>query len=440
MTENNEGLKREIGLWGLSANMVNSMIGAGIFVLPAVIAAGLGSASILAYLLCGLLITLIMLCFAEVGSRITTTGGAYTYIETVFGKYAGYISALLYLFASVAADAAVANSIAEIISLLLPFLRGVLFNAIFFTVLFGGLAYINVVGLKKGLGFVKIVTLLKIVPLLIIIFIGFKDVSVHNLYWQAVPSVKQVGEMSLVLFFAFIGAESGLSVSGEVKNPKRTIPQALRLSVIAVLAVYILVQTISQGILGDSLSTFKENPLAEVASHIFGPIGFTLITIGAGVSMFGFLSSEILNNPRILFAASKDRLIPVNKLSLVHNKFATPYVSIIVYAGLCLLFSLAGGFRQLAIISSAAALLIYLGVTLATIKLRIKGDSATQAGAFRIRGGYTVPVLASGVIIWFLTNLADNEIKGIALFLLLFSIIYLFINPKVIKQLQKKAH
>jgi amino acid transporter len=381
-----------------------------------------------------------MLCFAEVGSRITSTGGAYTYIETVFGKYAGYISALLYLFASVAADAAVANSIAEIISLLLPFLRGAIFNAIFFTILFGGLAYINVVGLKKGLDFVKIVTILKIVPLLIIIFIGFKDVSIHNLYWQAVTSVKQVGELSLVLFFAFIGAESGLSVSGEVKNPKRTIPQALRLSVIAVLAIYILVQTISQGILGDSLSTFKANPLAEVANHIFGPIGFTLITIGAGVSMFGFLSSEILNNPRILFAASKDRLIPVNKLSLVHNKYATPYVSIIVYAGLCLLFSLAGGFRQLAIISSASALLIYLGVTLATIKLRIKGDSATQAGAFRIRGGYTVPVLASGVILWFLTNLADNEIKGIALFLLLFSIIYLFINPKVLKQLRKKAY
>jgi amino acid transporter len=280
--------------------------------------------------------------------------------------------------------------------------------------------------------------MMKIVPLLIIILIGFKDVSVHNLYWQAIPTIKQVGEMSLVLFFAFMGAESGLSVSGEVRKPNKTIPQALRLSILAVLAIYILVQTISQGILGATLTLFKENPLAEVANHIFGPVGFTLITIGAGVSMFGFLSSEILNTPRILYAASLDKVIPIKNLSLVHNKYATPYVSIIVYAGLDLVFALSGGFKQLAIIASAAGLLIYLGVALATIKMRITGHSGPQEDFFRIRGGYTVPVLASLVIVWFLSNLSDNELKGIGLFIVLISIIYLSINPKLIKQLLNK--
>ena len=440
MQENEEGLKREIGVWGLSANMINSMIGAGIFVLPAVVATGLGSASIIAYLFCGLLITLVMFCFAEVGSRITATGGAYIYIESTFGKYAGFITAILYLLSSIAGDAAVANAVADIISSLFPFFRGMVFNTVFFTFLFIGLAYINVVGVKKGLGFVKIITLMKIVPLLVIIFIGFKDVSVHNLYWQSVPTVKQVGEMSLVLFFAFMGAEAGLSVSGEVRKPNKTIPHALRLSIMAVLAIYILVQTVSQGILGASLSIFKENPLAEVANHIFGPVGFTLITIGAAVSMFGMLSSQILNAPRILYAASADKVIPVKTMALVHPKYATPYVSIIVYAGLDLAFALAGGFKQLAIIASAAGLLIYLGVTLATIKMRITGYSGPQKDFFRIRGGYAVPVLASLVILWFLSNMSNNELKGLGLFIIIISAIYLSINPKLVKHLLKKVN
>jgi len=438
MAKNDESLKREIGIWGLSANLVNSMIGAGIFVLPAVIATGLGSASILAYLFCGFLITLVMLCFAEVGSRITDSGGAYTYIETSFGKYPGFLTAVLFLLSSITADAAVANAVAGILSLLFPFFRGELIKILFFLCLFMGLAYINIVGIKKGLAFVKIVTLLKIVPLLVIIFIGFKEVSIDNLYWQSVPSIKQVGEMSLVLFFAFTGGESGLSVSGEVRNPKKTIPQAIRLSILAVLAIYILVQTISQGILGASLSTFKENPLAEVASHIFGPIGFTLITIGAGVSMFGFLSSEILSMPRILFASSKDNVIPLKKLALVHEKYATPYISIIVYASFGLLFASIGGFKQLAIISSASCLLIYLGVSLAVIKLRISKNPEPETNLFRIPGGYSIPILSSMVIIWFLSNLAKNELTGIGLFIILLTVLYFIINPIGITRLINK--
>ena len=113
-------LKREIGLMGLSANIVNIVVGAGIFVLPAIVAAGLGSASIFAYLLCGFLIILLMLCFAEVGSQITETGGVYIYIEKSFGRYAGFLTSVLLLFATISADAAIANAIANIISKMLP--------------------------------------------------------------------------------------------------------------------------------------------------------------------------------------------------------------------------------------------------------------------------------------------------------------------------------
>ena len=441
MAEKEENLKREIGVWGLSANIVNVMIGAGIFVLPAIVAAKLGSASVLAYLFCGFLITLVMLCFAEVGSRITSSGGAYTYIEKSFGKYPGFITAMLFMLSGIASDAAIANAVSEVISSIFPFFQGYLLKSLFAVFLFLGLAFINIIGLKKGIAFVKIIITLKVVPLLIIVLIGFKDVSVVNLYWEGLPSAKEIGETALILFFAFQGAETGLLVSGEVKNPNKTIPQAIRLSVVGVLLLYILIQTITQGILGASLSAFIENPLGEVANQIFGPIGFMLITIGAAVSMFGTLSSDILSMPRLLFAASNNNVIPVKVLSQIHTKYSTPFISIIIYAGLGLILTLAGGFRQLAIISSASVLLIYLGVSLSVIKLRTVKNLVPNIKLFRIRGGYTVPILSSLVILWLLSNLSKNELLGIGLFLIIISLIYGLINLKKIQQqIQDKLH
>ena len=430
-------LKREIGLLGLSANIVNIVIGAGIFVLPAIVAAGLGSASIFAYLFCGFLIILMMLCYAEVGSKITDTGGVYTYIEKSFGRYPGFLTAVLFLLATITANAAVANAIADIISKIFPFFQGEIIRILFFFILFSGLAYVNVMGVKKGIGFVKMITILKIAPLLLIIFIGFKDVDITNLYWETIPSIKQVGETSLILFFAFTGAGSALSVSGEVRNPNKTIPQGILLAIFAVLVIYILVQTVAQGVLGSSLPLFVENPLGEVASQIFGPIGFTLLTIGAGVSMFGSLSGMILSVPRVLFAASADRVIPLKKLALVHKKYATPYVSIIVYASLGFLLASIGGFKQLAIISSASSLLISLGIALATIKLRRDKSFASELKTFKIPGGYTVPILSSLFILWFLYHLSNDSIIGIGLFIAILSLIYFLINSKKINRLIK---
>jgi basic amino acid/polyamine antiporter, APA family len=155
MTEKKQNLKREIGLLGLSANIINTVIGAGIFVLPAIVAAGLGSASILAYVFCGILITLMMLCVAEVGSKITETGGVYIYIEKTFGKYPGFLTAIILVFATLTADAAIANAIAEIIFKLFPLLKSELFRIFFFLLLFSGFGYINIRGLKKVSGLLR---------------------------------------------------------------------------------------------------------------------------------------------------------------------------------------------------------------------------------------------------------------------------------------------
>jgi len=221
-----------------------------------------------------------------------------------------------------------------------------------------------------------------------------------------------------------MGAETALSINGEVKNPKKTIPKDIRTSILLILAFYILIQTISQGILGDALSSLKENTLGEVAYTIIGPVGFTLLTIGAAVSMFGALSSDILSMPRILFGASKDKTIPFNKLSLIHKKFEPPYVAIIVYVSLDLLFDSLGGFKQLAILSSASVLLIYLLISLAVIKLRKMEKGKLNSETFKIKGGLLVPITSALVILWFLSNLSNKEIAVLILTIIFLSLVY----------------
>lgn len=421
-----EGLKRTIGVWGLSANMVNIIVGAGIFVLPATVAAGLGSASVIAYLFCGILIALVMLCFAEAGSEVTDSGGPYTYIESAFGPYLGFLTAILFLVSTLSADAAVANAVADLLSGWFPLLNDEWLRMIFFLTIFGSLAFINIRGVRQGLGLVIITTIAKLAPLLVLILIGWKDVSIANLQWESIPSVSSIGQMSLILFFAFMGAESGLSVGGEIKNPQKTVPRAIFIAIAGVLILYTLLQTVSQGVLGDSLASFQENPLAEVGNQLFGPIGLTLITIGAAVSMFGNLSGEILSVPRVLFGAARDNVIPIPLLTRVHLKFATPYTSIIVYASIGFLLASLGGFEALAIVSSASILLVYLGVALAVIKLRKKAP--VEFEAFRIPGGYTIPILASMIIIWFLSNLSGQERNSMLILLAVLTTIYFAIR------------
>jgi len=429
MENNNSTLKREIGVFGLSANIVNTVIGAGIFMLPATVAAVLGNMSLVAYLFCGALMMMIMLNFAEIGSKITVSGGAYSYIELVWGRYPGFLAAFLFLLSTISADAAVANGIAELAGSLFPFLQGKLFQILIYLLIFSLLGYINIRGVKEGVGFVKMITLAKIIPLVFILMIGVKDLNFAGMSWSAFPSAAKIGEASLLLFFAFIGAESALSVSGEVRNPKKTIPRAIFISIGFIVLLYVFIQLISQSILGPALAETTENTLGYVANKLVGPIGLTLLTIGAGVSMFGNLSSEILSIPRVLHAAAADRLIPVKILSRIHPKFATPYVAIIVYIAIDFLVSSLGAFEQLILISSASVLLIYLGVVLAVIKLRFT-KRTTEEGSYKIPGGVVIPILTDLVIIWFLSHLTENELWGVGLFIVILTIIYLIINAK----------
>ncbi|MDH3247154.1 MAG: APC family permease [Saprospiraceae bacterium] len=422
--QDQEQLKREIGVQGLAAGVVNFIVGAGIFVLPALVATILGGSSILAYLVCGLLLLMIMLCFAEMGSQVVVSGGPYAYIEAAFGPFIGFLSNILFWFGyCVLADAAIANAMADMLALKIPLLLDPTYRGIFFFIVFALFAWINITGVKHGMRLVKTLTLIKLTPLVLLVIVGVFWIELENLEFGPWPSSLSLGEAAILLFFAFGGGEGALSTSGEIKRPQFTIPRGLLLGVGSVITLYICIQLVSQGVIGPDLINYKEAPLAEVASRIIGPGGLSILVLAAAISIFGTLSGSIMQYPRILYAGGRKGSAP-KYLAAVHAKFSTPYLAIITYALFDFLFAISGGFQQLAVISSAALLLTYLGVVLATVKFRLKNKDKTS-DAFRMPGGLLLPILSIVVILWFLSQLAVRELVGVLIFFVVLTVIYL---------------
>jgi len=432
-TENNgEDLKRVVGVPGLAATVANNSIGGGIYVLPALIAIQLGAAGVIGYLLCGLMFVAIILCYVEIGSRIKTTGGSYAYVESVFGPLAGFIVNWLFFFGwGILGDAAVMNIVADSLSVLFPVFLNLPIRALFFVILLGLMVFVNVRSAKLSVRFVGLITIIKLLPLFALIIFGFSHVQATNLHWEHLPSLKSFADTALILFFAFAGFETSLNVSGEIKNPKRTVPHGILLGGILVFIIYILIQTLTIGILGTHVNEFKNAPLAAVAKKIIGPVGATILLVAAMVSGFASICGDVLASPRLLYAGAKDGLFP-KFLGKIHPRFGTPHLAIIIYALLIFIFSVSGGFKQLAILASGALLLIYLAVILAMVKFRKEKQDAAEK-TFKVPGGLIIPCIAIAAIIWVLSNLSWQEIGSLAIFVVVIGVIYF-----VMKRLQRK--
>ena len=418
-----EGLKREINTLDVTTNVVNITIASGIFLLPALIAGILGNSSLYAYFLCGIVFLLEVLCYAEMSSRYSSSGGASTYIEKAFGGFAGFIANTIFWFgAGIFVAAALVNGVATMLTVTFPVFKDPLWKAALFICLFSFSTYINIIGVKSGMKVVKTFTYIKVVPLILLVLVGFFYVKLDHLHFGAFPGFDKLGEASLILFFAFTGGETTLNISGEMKNPNRTAPMGLLYGVIAVVLFYCLIQLISQGVLGDDLVNHKEAPLAFVAESILGKAGSGVIIVCAVLSIISCFHSVVMVFSRVIFAGALEGHLP-KIFSKVHSSYSTPYWSIIAFSVIAFFISISGGFKQLAVLATASLLLMHFGVILSTIRFRLKPDPDFPA-KFMIPFGLTIPILAAITIIWFLYQLKSNEKIGILIFIGLLALIY----------------
>jgi APA family basic amino acid/polyamine antiporter len=422
-----EKLIRAVGVRGLSDAIVNYTVGAGLFVLPAVVAARIGGAAPVAYIICALVMGLIVTCFAEAGSRVSMSGGTYAYAETVFGPYIGFLVAIMLWFSVVLASAGVANVFLDAVSRFAPVFAGGFWRWIALLILYGTLATVNIRGVRSGSGVVQGAAIAKLTPLLILIIAGFFLLNPANLAWPGFPSIGEIGRATSLLIFAFMGVETALTPSGEVRNPARTVPRSILIAFVIVTLLYLSIHIVTQGVLGADLAQNTKAPLAETARRVLGRGGEILVIIATAISTFGATAGDMLAAPRMIYSLGRDRLIP-SIIGAVHPTFRTPHVAIGFHATCCAFFAITGTFETLAPVSVLATLFVYLVCVLATIQLRRLDIRSDGSLPFRVPGGPIVPILASIVVIWLMTTATRQEFIAAGTMLIFSSILFVFMR------------
>ncbi|MGH7619677.1 MAG: APC family permease [Gemmatimonadaceae bacterium] len=414
-------LVRALGVWGLAASIVNLIVGGGIFRLLSAAASTLGAAAPLAYVVCAVAMGLIVLCFAEAGSRVFTTGGLYAYVEVAYGPFVGFLVGVMLWAGITAATAAVASFFGDALGALVPAIAAGAPRAITLAVILAGFAALNVAGVRGANRVNAAMTVAKLVPLVALLVVGAASVHRGNLVWTSAPSVGGVARTSVVLIFAFLGIESALVPSGEVIEPARTVPRAIFIAMLGVTLLYLSVQIVAQGILGAALAGQK-TPLAEAAAVAMGAPGRTLVLVGSTVSMLGYLGAMTLSAPRMLFALGRDGFLP-SAFARVHARFHTPHIAIVAHVIVVFALAATGTFEKLSVIANGSVLLAYIACCAAVLELRRRGIR-TEQEPFRVPFASAIPVLAILAIAWLLRSLAADEWNAMAIMVALAIVVY----------------
>jgi basic amino acid/polyamine antiporter, APA family len=293
---------------------------------------------------------------------------------------------------------------------------------------------LNMRGVRSGARLLQTITVAKLVPLLVFICIGVFFIDTSNLAWASVPTAGTVLNTAGIMIYAFSGIEGATVPSGEVKNPARTVPRAILLALGAATVMYLAIQYVALGIMGPALANTGNTPLAEAAGVALGPVARTIMIFAAVVSMFGYLSANVLSEPRGLFAMSRDGFLP-RVLTSVHPHFRTPNRAIGIYGVMVVTVALVGsmmtsidGFKWLTVFANLAALALYFLCAIATLVLR-KRDVRMDGQPFVIPGGPLVPIAACVAIVWLFYETVTgkdggDQLKGMIIALLVIFALY----------------
>lgn len=399
-------LVRSIGRWSMTALVVNTIIGSGIFGVPSELNRILGRVSPIAMIVAGLGMGLMMACFAEVASQFSEPGGAYLYARTAFGRFAGMQVAWFSLLAPMGASAASANLFNSYIAGFFPWAGSLAGKTTILTAFFAILIIVNFVGVRSGTGFSNLTTVAKLLPLFLIIVLGLAHFLSH-------PELISTGEVSrpgwsgwfealLLLAFSYAGYENTLLPMGEVKNPRRTVPIALGSALAICIGLYTLLQFVVVVTIG---TAYVQRPLADTASVLIGSAGAAFVTLAAMASSYGNIAAIFLATPRLTFSlASQGDMPPF--LGSIHPRFKTPYVSILLFGVITWSLAISGTFRWALALASGAVIIIYVSVCASLIRLR---QIRPNADALRIPFGRTVAYFGIVVAIILITHLTLRE-------------------------------
>ena len=327
MKTSDEGLVRGIRRWDLVAVTINGIIGAGIFGLPSKVYSLIGSYSLIAFIVCALVVMLIILCFAEVGSRFEQTGGPYLYAREAFGSAVAFEVGWLIWLARLTAFAANCNLMISYASFFWPPANTGMTRAAIIVAVVIALTVLNVIGVRQAAIASNIFTIGKLLPMLIFIAVGLFYIYPQSFALGAHPSTGAFSQSVLLLLYAFTGFEMAVIPAGEIRNPQRDLPRALLTAMAVIATTYILIQVVCIGTLPDLAKSTK--PLADAGQRFMGTAGAAIISAGAIISVAGNLNITVLSASRVPFAIAERKQLP-SFLARIHPRFFTPHISIVI--------------------------------------------------------------------------------------------------------------
>ena len=371
------GLVRGVGLAAFTAAIVNGVVGAGVFTLPAVMALNMGPRAPLAFLVCAVAMGAVVACAADAGRRVPTSGGIYGTVTAGLGPRAGFVAGFVGIWlSSVLSCGGIAAAFADGVGLGVPALASGFPRAALIVAVIAGLAAVNLRGVGFAARFITVATLVKLVPLALFVGVGIWFVTGVNLHAGAATGGDGFGRAVIFALFAFSGMETPLAASGEAADPRRTVPRAIVLGMVFVLALYVAVQVVAQGLLGAALA-HSAAPLSQAIATISPALGIVLAA-GATLSRLIWIGSDLLGAPRALFAFARDKLLPA-WLGQVDPRFHVPRAAIVVHAALVAILAVTGTFEALAILSGLASTLLYSLACAAAWRLDARGVGGERA-------------------------------------------------------------
>ncbi len=419
VTLESRGLLRALGRWDLLALVINGIVGAGIFGLPAKLQSLLGVYGLAAILVCAAMMGLVILCFAEVASRFAQTGGPFVYAGAAFGPFAGFLAGWLLWVARVTGCCAICNLLLQYIAYIRPEFNQGMGRALTASTVFGVLTVIHVLGVKRAALFGNIITVAKLVPLIIFVVVGFFYLDPVRFAVTAPPVNAHFAQAVLLLGFAFVGWESVVVSAGETRDPQRDLPLALISGLCLVALLYLLIQVVCIGTLPDL--AVSERPIVDAGRTFLGPNAALPITLGAAVSMIGTLNGSMLTISRLPYAMAVAGQLP-RALAAIHHRYRTPHVAVVFSAALVLGLTLTSQFVYLLTVSTISRLLVFAATCLSLPKLRrVKGAPAAR---FVLPGGLMIPGAALGLMLWLIASSSWLETRDVSLMTLLGAVLY----------------
>jgi basic amino acid/polyamine antiporter, APA family len=388
-------LPRRLGMWSMVAIIMGTMIGSGIFRTPAQIAEAVGSVGGVAavWIVGGLVTICLALCLAELGAMFPRAGGLYVYLHEAFGPIVAFVFGLTFLFINPSQWAAISLIFSEYLGSFVPLTDGGKRVAASALILFVSVTNYFSVGFAAAIqNFATSAKALALAAIALIIFLlatGTTGAMAQPVEWSA-PSIGVFGVALIAVLWPYEGVAGSCAIAGEVRDPARNVPRALIVSVLIVMALYLLVNTAYLYVLPLEVAASSTLIAADAMSAVAGAGGAAVIAACVMLSTFGAVAATSISDPRVFYAMARDGLF-FKRIGSVHPRYATPHIAIALSGGLAIAYIWVRTFEQLAAQFVIGMWLFYTLAAVGLIVLRIKRPDAARP--YRIWGYPVVPIV-----------------------------------------------